>query len=220
MGDRTWQLVTALADPVRRSLYELVRRQRRPVTREEAAQAVDISRNLAAFHLDKLVDVGMLRARYEAPTERPRGRGRTPKVYEATDDGLTLTIPPRQYELLATILADAVAGDPADARAAARERAAALGHALGANAPDAGRPSADRVCRALADLGYEPRPESGGIVLDNCPFHPLASRHTELVCGLNVDFVAGLLTGLGCEDLRAELLPRPGACCVRVRPRS
>ena len=219
MGDRTWQVVAALADPVRRSLYELVRRQRRPVTREEAAQAVDISRNLAAFHLDKLVDVGMLRARYEA-TQHPRGRGRTPKVYEATDDGLTLTVPPRQYELLATILADAVASDPADARAAARERAAALGHALGVSAPDAGRPSADRVCRALAELGYEPRPESGGIAVDNCPFHPLARRHAELICGVNVEFVAGLLTGLGCEDLRAELRPRPGACCVEVRPRS
>jgi predicted ArsR family transcriptional regulator len=217
VGDRTWQVVAALADPVRRSLYELVRRQRRPVTREEAAQAVDISRNLAAFHLDKLVDVGMLRARYEAPAQRPRGRGRTPKVYEATDDGLTLTVPPRQYELLARILAGAVVA--AGATPTAREQAAAYGHALGQNTPRREGCSVDRAARALTDLGYEPRAESGGIVLDNCPFHPLASRHTDLVCGLNVDFVAGLLDGLGCADLRAELAPRPGACCVQVRPR-
>ncbi|MBX6749275.1 MAG: helix-turn-helix domain-containing protein [Micromonosporaceae bacterium] len=218
MGDRTWQLVAALADPVRRSLYELVRRQGRPVTREEAAQAIDISRNLAAFHLDKLVDLGMLRARYEAPTQRPRGRGRTPKVYEATGDGLTLTVPPRQYELLATILAGAV--EAADATATARQQAAAYGHAVGQNAPHQEGCSVDRAVRALAELGYEPRPESGGIALDNCPFHPLANLHTDLVCGLNVDFIAGLLSGLGCADLRAELAPRPGACCVEVRPRS
>jgi predicted ArsR family transcriptional regulator len=215
VGDRTWQLVAALADPVRRSLYELVRRRRRPVTREEAAQAVDISRNLAAFHLDKLVDLGMLRARYEAPAERPRGRGRTPKVYEATGDGLTLTVPPRRYELLATILAGAV--EAADVTAVARRQAAAYGHALGQNVAAGEGTSVQRATRALAELGYEPRPESGGIALDNCPFHPLASRHIELVCGLNVEFVAGVLSGLGCADLRAELAPRPGACCVEIR---
>jgi len=138
-------------------------------------------------------------------------------VYEATGDGLTVTVPPRQYELLATILAGAVVA--ADATATARQQAAAYGRALGQNAPRQDGRSVDRAARALAELGYEPRPEADGIALDNCPFHPLARRHTDLVCGLNVDFVAGLLDGLGCADLRAELSPRPGACCVQVRPR-
>lgn len=217
MADQTWQVVAALVDPVRRSLYEYVRREGRPVTREDAAAAVDISRGLAAFHLDKLVEVGMLRAHYEAPIEQPRGRGRTPKVYEATGDGLCLTVPPRRYELVATILADAVAADATDAAAAAREQAAALGHAIGAAGDRTGR-AADRVARALADLGYEPRPDGEDIVMDNCPFHPLAQRHTALICGLNREFVAGLLGGLGLDASSAELRPRPGACCVRVRP--
>jgi predicted ArsR family transcriptional regulator len=222
--DQAWQVVAALVDPVRRALYDHVRRERRPVTREEAAQAVDISRNLAAFHLDKLVEVGVLRARYEAPTDQPRGRGRAPKVYEATGEGVALTMPPRQYELVATILADAVAASPSDAPAAAHRQAAALGHAVGAATHGSGSPS-ERVARALAGLGYEPRHEGGGIVLDNCPFHALATRHTALICGLNVEFVAGLLEGLGVgpqsaegEPLCAELLPRTGGCCVRVRP--
>ena len=217
MVDQAWQAVAALVDPVRRSLYEYVRREHRPVTREEAAQAVDISRNLAAFHLDKLVEVGMLHARYEAPADQPRGRGRAPKVYEATSDGVTLTVPRRQYELAATILADAVAADPAHAPSAARRQAGAVGHAIGAASRHGGR-AVDRVVRVLADLGYEPRLESGGIVLDNCPFHALAVRHTALICGLNVEFVTGLLAGLDCDALDAELQPRPGGCCVRVRP--
>jgi predicted ArsR family transcriptional regulator len=217
VGDRTWEVVAALADPVRRSLYDHVRRVRRPVTREEAAAAVDISRGLAAFHLDKLVEVGLLQARYEAPADQPRGRGRTPKVYEATGDGLVLTMPPRRYELAATILADAIATDPSDARAAAHRQAAALGHVIGAADRRSGRP-ADRAAAALADLGYEPLREGDGIVLDNCPFHTLAARHTTLVCGVNVEFVAGLLAGLGCDRLRAELRPRSGGCCVSVRP--
>lgn len=217
MAEQAWQVVATLVDPVRRALYDHVRRERRPVTREEAAAAVNISRGLAAFHLDKLVEVDLLRARYEAPTDQPRGRGRAPKVYEATGEGLTLTVPPRQYELAATILADAIASDPADAPGAARQHAAALGHAIGAGSRRTGDPL-DRATRLLADLGFEPRPCSGGVVLDNCPFHALAARHTELICGLNVEFVSGLLAGLDCGALQADLQPRPGGCCVTVRP--
>jgi predicted ArsR family transcriptional regulator len=202
---------------VRRSLYDHVRRERRPVTREEAAQAVDISRGLAAFHLDKLVEVGVLQAKYEAPADQPRGRGRTPKVYEVTGDGLTLTVPPRRYELIATILIDAIATDPTDARTAAHRQASALGRVVGAADRRPGR-AVERATCALADLGYEPRRVSDGIVLDNCPFHALAARHTALVCGVNVEFVAGLLVGLGCDTLRAELRPDSGACCVNLRP--
>jgi predicted ArsR family transcriptional regulator len=218
VDDRSWQVVAALVDPVRRSLYEHVRREGRPVTREEAAQAVDISRGLAAFHLDKLVELGVLRARYEAPAEQPRGRGRTPKVYEATDHVLTLSMPPRQYELVATILADAVAADTTDARGAAYHHAAELGQAIGTATADRSGRTIERATRALAELGFEPRREAGDIVLDNCPFHALATRHSDLVCGINVEFVAGLLAGLGCDALRAELRPAEHGCCVQVRP--
>jgi predicted ArsR family transcriptional regulator len=166
---------------------------------------------LAAFHLDKLVEVGMLHAHYEAPAGRPRGRGRTPKVYQASADGLSLTVPQRHYELVGTILADAIATDPTDARSAAHRHAAALGAAIGAGA----HPAGDAV-DSLADLGYEPRSDGADVVLDNCPFHALATRHTALVCGVNAEFVAGLLAGAGCHSLRAELRPRPGGCCVRL----
>ncbi len=217
MADETWQVVAALVDPVRRALYDHVRHERRPVTREDAARAVDISRSLAAFHLDKLVEVGMLQARYEAPPEQPRGRGRSPKVYEASSDGLALTVPPRRFELVATILADAVAENPGDAAAAAGRRAAEVGRALGANATAVGDP-VRRASTALAGIGSEPRREGDAVVLGNCPFHPLAAAHTALVCGINVEFVAGLLAGLGCGGLRAELRPYPDGCCVRITP--
>src|SRR5690349_8231106 len=118
MSDR-WDVAAALVDPSRRALYDFVRRQDHPVGREEAADATGMSRGLAAFHLDKLVDAGVLTARYEAPTGQPRGRGRAPKVYEAVGDGLAITIPERRYELIAEILADAVAGEPRQAFEAA-----------------------------------------------------------------------------------------------------
>jgi predicted ArsR family transcriptional regulator len=217
-----WEAVGALVDAVRRSLFDYVRRQDHPVTREEAADAQGVSRNLAAFHLDKLVEVGLLRARYEAPADQPRGRGRTPKVYQASGDGLTLTVPERRYELVAEILADAVAEQPGRAAEAAHEGAARRGRDLGqhlASHLPAGVDTAAEVavtCVALEDLGFEPRSESARLILRNCPFHALAQRQRQLVCGINHSFLSGFLQGLGSEHLAAHLAPREGECCVEM----
>ncbi|MFG2099791.1 helix-turn-helix transcriptional regulator [Micromonospora echinaurantiaca] len=212
MPDR-WTAVTALADPSRRALYDHVRHQDHPVSREEAADATGISRGLAAFHLDKLVDAGLLRAHYQAPPDQPRGRGRSPKVYEPAGDGLAVTIPERRYELIAEILADAVAEDPTRADDAARRLAGQRGRDLGAGLAADGC----GILSALDGLGFEPRPDaSRRVLLHNCPFHALATRHTALVCGLNHAFLTGLLDGLGGAGAEARLAPRPGACCVEL----
>ncbi len=219
MADEQWQAAAALVDPVRRSLYDHVRRQRRPVTREEAAAAVTISRNLTAFHLDKLVEAGLLRARFEAPAGRRRGRGRAPKVYEPTDGGVALTIPPRRYDIVGEILAGAVAEDPEHVREAAVHNAADLGQRLGSSRPPTDAPDLAAASDTLTDLGFEPRSDGpGALQLANCPFHALATRHPELICGINTAFVGGVLTGLCADSLTARLQPTPGACCVRVEP--
>jgi len=209
----SWNGVTALVDPSRRALYDYVRRAGHPVSREEAADAAGMSRGLAAFHLDKLVEVGLLRAWYEAPAGRPRGRGRAPKVYEATAEGVAVTIPQRRYRLIAEILADAVADDPADAERAAVRHARERGYSVGA-ALRAER-GADLV-DALARLGFEPERSADRVLLHNCPFHALATQHTELVCGLNHAFLTGLLAGLPATGVHAELAPHPGRCCVEL----
>ena len=201
--------MTALADPSRRALYEYVCRQSHPVSREKAADAVGMSRGLAAFHLDKLVDAGLLRARYQAPPGQPRGRGRAPKVYQAAASELAITIPERRYELIAEILADAVDDDPAHAAEAAHRHAHQRGHAVGT------RLRGTALLDVLAGLGFEPD-RGEPTVLRNCPFHALASRHTALVCGLNRAFLTGLVDGLGTDGVQARLAPRPGACCVEL----
>ena len=205
--------MAALADMSRRALYAYVRRADHPVSREEAAQAAGISRGLAAFHLDKLVDAGLLRAWHEASPGQPRGRGRAPKVYESASAGVAVTIPERRYELIAEILADAVASEPADAEHAALRLAHQRGLQTGARLPEEG----GDLVGALDLLGFEPqRDADGNLVLHNCPFHVLAVRQTALVCGLNHAFVAGIVEGLGDTRVAARLAPRPGACCVQL----
>lgn len=216
MEEDRWSAAAALVDSSRRALYDYVRQQDHPVSREEAAQAQRISRNLAAFHLDKLVEAGLLRARYQPPPDRPRGPGRAPKVYEPARDGLAITIPERRYRLLAEILADAIAAGTADAAETAHRHAHQRGHDLGTRMREHDPPVA--LTTALEQLGFEPTTAADGtLLLHNCPFHALAARQTSLVCGLNHAFLSGLVGGLAVPAVRPDLAPRPGACCVQLR---
>jgi len=208
-------LVAALVDRSRRALYEFVRRQKRAVGREEAAEGTGMSRGLAAFHLDKLVDAGLLTAHYETPPDHPRGRGRAPKLYEAVGDGLAVTIPERRYDLIAEILAEAVAADPGHADDAAMQCAHRRGREIGGDL----RADCPAVGNALERLGFEPDADGERVLLHNCPFHALASRHTELICGLNQRFITGLIEGLDATGVEARLAPRPDACCVELTPK-
>lgn len=218
--------VAVLDDELRRGMYWFIRRARQPVTRDEAAAEVGISRKLAAFHLDKLVEAGLLRARYEAPGGIRRV-GRTPKVYEPTDADVRVSIPERRYEVLAEILMGAVLGerDGETARAAAVRVAQQRGEELGGAERERVRPGRLGAERALtlvqgmlAGHGFEPSREAPTCVrLRNCPFHPLASAAPDLVCGLNHAFCSGILTGLGTDSVHAVLAPQVGECCVEVR---
>lgn len=221
--------VAALADQLRRRLYEFIRGAQRPVTREEAAASAGISRKLAAFHLDKLVEVGLLRAHYE-PVGGIRKVGRTPKVYEPSDLEIQLSIPRRLHDLLADILVDAVLTEAADetARQAALRVARQGGAELGAAERDhlrPGRLGAERALTLAAAVlhrhGFEPhRATPTRLQLSNCPFHPLASKAPELVCSINHAFLAGFLAGLQAPTVTTELAPRSGKCCVELRSRS
>ena len=200
-----------LVDPVRRRLYEYVASRSGPVTREEAAAAAGIGRALAAYHLDKLAEAGLVEAGYARPEGRGGpGAGRPAKHYVRVDRELSVSVPARSYLLMASVLAEAVAADANGAVRAAATRAAR----------QIGRAAADGsdLETALRGCGYEPvRTQDGGIVLRNCPFSQLSKSHVELVCGLNYDLIEGLLEGLGQGGGEAVLAPQDGQCCVVIR---
>jgi predicted ArsR family transcriptional regulator len=218
----------ALEDNVRRRMYLFIRDEARPVSREEAAKEAGISSKLAAFHLDKLVDRGLLWAHYARPAgRRGPGAGRPSKLYEPADGELSLSIPERRYDLVGLILVDAIESRSGaeSASDAARRVARKVGEDLGREVRrtqrlhPAGPERALSVARdVLRDQGFEPYEGAGGeLALRNCPFHILAQRAPELVCGLNQAFVDGLLRGLGNETVEAALEPQSGQCCVKLR---
>ena len=206
--------LTSLDDPVRRRLYEVVRERAEPVGRDEAAAAAGVSRALAVYHLDKLVEAGLLTASYQRPPGRSGpGAGRPAKLYLRSDREFAVTVPPREYELAARLLVQAVEEDPSGrSRAVLLEAARRLGAELAGAAGAAGD-----LEGALAGHGYEPRRGEDGVIrLRNCPFHQLAEQHRDVVCGMNLGLIEGIVAGLGADGLRPVLDPRPGHCCVAI----
>src|ERR1700722_15312360 len=127
MTTRDLASVSSLEDPVRRRLYDVVSSRPEPVGRDEAAAAAGIGRPLAAYHLDKLVELGLLTASYQRPPGRGGpGAGRPAKPPARPGPDFPVTVPPPDYELAARLLAAAVQADQDGAchpalRAAARE---------------------------------------------------------------------------------------------------
>src|ERR1700733_2699132 len=219
--------VGSLGDPVRRSLYEFVAGSPGPVGGDEAAAAAGIGRPLAAYHLDKLVSQGLLTASYQRPAGRGGpGAGRPAEVYARSGSEFVVTVPPREYELAARLLAGAVEADHSGAsRAALHGVARQFGADLGrrGQAAEPGREGALQSAEdtlqsaedALRGHGFEPwHDEDGTVRLRNCPFHRLAAQHTEVVCGMNLALIEGLVAGLGATGLHPALDPQPGCCCV------
>lgn len=222
--------VAALEDDLRRNMYAFIRRQGRPVSRDEAADHVGISRKLAAFHLDKLVERGLLTAHYaRLPGRGGRGAGRSSKLYEPSDIEINVSIPERRYDIVGEIAVAALTDDSGESpRDAAKRIAFERGNAIGKEVKVKLRlrpPGSERTLavaeETLAGYGFEPyRVNDETISLRNCPFHSLSRREPELVCGLNRDFIDGMLRGLGNENVEAVLEPTPGQCCVKLRARS
>ena len=206
--------VASVADPLRRSLYDFVAASSAPVGRDEAAAAIGIARQTAAFHLERLVDDGLL---VVAEFKRLSGKtgpgsGRPAKLYVRADVELSVSLPDRQYDLIGGLLAAAIeqsdaTGDPV--RGSLSQVATTTGQAIGA--------SEESMLGALQHVGYQPHDDgAGGWMLANCPFHRLAAAHTELICNANVALVQGIADGADDATREARFEPGAGHGCVHV----
>jgi predicted ArsR family transcriptional regulator len=228
-SDRQLGRIAALGDPIRRALYRYVIAERDPVGREQAASAIGVPPHVAKFHLDRLEADGLLDSEYSRrPGRGGPGAGRPAKRYRRSKRQLSVSLPERRYDLAGRIMAQAIA--------TAVESGASVTDALHQAAASEGRQLGDRVdarlgrrhsqassVRAingvLAEYGYEPRTSEDAITLINCPFHALAQEHTELVCGMNLDLLRGMLETCDNGGLRARLDPGAGRCCVTLKGR-
>jgi predicted ArsR family transcriptional regulator len=210
--------VASITDPTRHALYDFVSRSTAPTGRDEAAAALGVPRGTAAFHLDRLVESGVLEIEFQRRSGRSGpGAGRPAKLYRAAAAEVSASVPERHYDLAAELLSSAVeeadrTGGPIGETL--RRVSTEFGRALGAE-----EGSLDAV---LESTGYEPVDDgAGGLLLSNCPFHRLAQSHTQTICGANAALLQGAAEGSGECDRRADFEPRTdGYCCVHVVPNS
>jgi len=200
------EVLASLAEPLRRALYDfVVAASAEPVSRDEAARAVGVSRQVAAYHLDRLADDGLLEVEFRRLTGKDGpGAGRPSKLYRRSEQDYEMSLPPRRYKLAARILLDAAREGEVVAVAEVARR---TGREIGAAGMEA----------ALIETGYEPVIENGETRFRNCPFHVLRERDQETTCGINVALVEGMIESSG-ADLVAVFAPEEGYCCVRLRP--
>jgi predicted ArsR family transcriptional regulator len=219
--------IATLREPARRRLYQYVARQPSAVSRDEAAEALGLTRPVAAFHLDRLVEAGLLTAGYRRLSGRSGpGAGRPSKLYRRSRRRVAFSLPPRDHALLAELLAAAIADagpDPAFA-GPAHQTGRSLGSRAGRRLRSRISPGrlAECVVSVLESLGFEPYVAPGGeLRARNCPFDPVSRRFTPVVCGVGQALVGGVLEGVGAADhLRVTREDHPDRCCVVVDDRN
>ena len=213
--------IALLDNPIRAALYrELVERDDW-LGRDEAAEFAEVPRSVAAFHLDKMAEAGLIEIKYVRTSGRTGpGAGRPSKLYRRSDRETAVSLPERKYSFVGHLLAAAVeestrTGEDVGAAVArlAAEKGAELAQRSGGPRK---RLVTEALIAALTEVGYEPRVVKDEILLRNCPFHELSRQHTELVCGMNLDLLKGLVQGITNGKMTPRLAPEPGMCCVRI----
>ena len=214
--------VASLDEPTRRRIYDYVGAQVAPVGRDDVAVALDVPRRTAAFHLDRLAELGLLAVSFARRTGRNGpGAGRPSKLYQRSARDVAVSLPPRDYDLAGRLLAGAMVQAQQTGerpREVLDRQARDLGRSMARerSGGPAGLGATGILMSLLEDHGFEPRSAAGDIVLHNCPFHALAQEQAELVCGMNLHLLVGVLEGLGTTGLQARLEPGYSGCCVRL----
>lgn len=205
--------LASLADEKRLQLFETVAAAPDALGRDDVARSAGIPRSTASFHLDRLVQDGLLAVEFRKPPGRSGpGSGRPAKMYRPVAGEIAVSVPDRRYDLAGDLLAVAVERSQEtgeDVREALLETSYGRGRDLGA--------AAGSLEGFLAGTGYRPQSDGqGGFVLPNCPFHHLSQGHRDVVCSMNGAFLRGAAEGCGAADSRVVGSDVPGQCCAAV----
>ena len=194
-----------------------------PVSREQAAEGVEVPAAHGEVPPRQAGPGGSARRRVP-PADRPhRSGGRTPgEALPALRPGAVGVAPARSATTSWPRCSPAASGGsgardvPSTRRST--EVAAEHGRRAAARRPTPRDPDLERVRGGARARGTSQPSATRDLVLVNCPFDALAREHTELVCGVNGRFVHGVVDGLGCTGAGRAARPRGGLCCVKVRP--
>src|SRR6476620_1102200 len=101
--------LASLGDATRRRLFEFVAASAAAVGRDDAAEALDLPRSTASFHLDRLVRDGLLAVEFrKLDGKGGPGSGRPAKLYRPAQEEVGASVPERSYDLAGELMASAI----------------------------------------------------------------------------------------------------------------
>jgi predicted ArsR family transcriptional regulator len=171
----------ALGDQALRTTALLIRAAGAPVSADEVADRLDVSRSVARWRLERLVEAGLVTVGFERRTGRSGpGAGRPAKTYAAAPETSAVEFPPRHYEALVGRLVDALPrrGRSRHLDGVGYSFGLELGRAARLRPAATMRASLDRLCRGLGRLGFQAAVESvdasGAVIVSaTCPLRPV-----------------------------------------------
>ena len=203
------------ADPSRIAVLETVRGAEHPLDARKIAAAVGLHPNTVRNHLALLIERGFVTSRTEE-----RDRPGRPRMLYSAREGAGM----RDYRLLAETLVAHVAGTDEDraTTAIAAGRAQGVRIAGAQERPATVTEALERVTEVLGEANFRPRvsTDRSRIDLRHCPFRELAEASPEIVCGVHLGVIRGILHGLRAPVDAARLRPfiEPGRCTAELRP--
>ncbi len=194
-----------------------------PFAVSDIAVQVGLHPNTARFHLDGLVEQGLV----VRETEHREVPGRPRTLYAAIAD--RPRVGRRSYRLLAEILISYIATHSKDPGKAALEAGEEWGRFLTerpASLPRVDAAEAERhLVGSLNDIGFAPELVTNGrarqILLHHCPFRETAQEHRDVVCAVHLGLMRGMLAELDApvDARRLDPFVEPNLCVTWLATR-
>ena len=196
--ERDPQKVSAvLADPTRYNIYQSILTAPHPVNAGEVAEQFGLHPNVARTHLNKLADIGLV----VAMAEKTGKGGRPGYLYSPSGSAVSLTVPARDFQLLADLLVQSLALLGEGAKEAIEQIGRTFGKRLGQEAATVTSAQQEELVRTCAEalhrlgiMTHVAHAEDGSwtLVLKTCGFKEVAAVHPEQVCSLCKAMVEGI----------------------------
>lgn len=191
-----------------------------PLGVADVAARMGLHPNTARFHLDGLVENGLVDRTTESRDEPGR-----PRALYAARPGSTQA-GQRSYRLLAEILTSYLASNSPKPSKAALEAGFTWGRYLADRPPPYRRTdvtaATEQLVRMLDEIGFDSEVLGDGrkrdVLLHHCPFREAAIEHREVVCSVHLGLMQGMLAELDSPLVAESLDPfvEPSLCVAHI----
>ena len=223
------EVAKALGEETRFNIFRRIADAPEPLTVKDLVEQLGMHHSAIRIHLNKLEDAGLI---YSRKRHNPGVVGRPQLAFLPRQEALSITLPPRNYELLARLVVDMVAANGSAestesfglrwGRDYMRDRGRLvdgplpLDEAVGTLVDELHHIGGSADLK-VTDRGYE-------LVGTNCVFAEVAASHEPLVCRLHQAVLEGMLTEVCADDFewvpRSRICDGADRCAVRISPRT